>query len=324
MNATRLQLLKQLHEKKNQFVSGERLSEQLHVSRTAIWKHIEELKKQGYVIEAIRKQGYRLLDEPEGLSEPSLLLLLQTDWLGQQLYVYNQVASTQALAHELATDSASHGTVIVANEQTGGRGRLGRVWHSASGTGIWMSFIVHIDLPLMKVPQLTLLSSVAVLRALRSVSGCSLEIKWPNDVLCNGRKVAGILTELSAEADRTNYVVLGIGINVNQSQDEFPEEIHHIATSLASETGQQVDRNSCIAAILKEWEDLYLLYLEHGFKPIKTLWETHALSLGKQIVARTPQGKLEGLAKGITDDGVLLLEDNRGQIHYIYSADIAL
>jgi BirA family transcriptional regulator, biotin operon repressor / biotin---[acetyl-CoA-carboxylase] ligase len=322
MNTNRKHLLKQLMLRKGTFVSGQQLSEQLQISRAAVWKHIDELKKEGFEIEAVRKQGYRLLKEPDRLSAAALHSHLATKVVGQQLRVLDAVGSTQQVAHQLAREGAPSGSVVIANHQTGGRGRLGRKWYSPPGTGIWMSIVIRPDMTLHKAPQLTLLTSVAVLRALHKETGQNIHIKWPNDLLLNGRKLAGILTELNAEADRVQYAVIGIGINVNQKVADFPEELATIATSLAIEKGDLVDRKACILSILKEWEDLYELYEQHGFSTIKTLWELHSASLGEKIVARTMDGQFEGIAKGITDEGVLLLEDARGHVQRIYSADI--
>lgn len=185
-----------------------------------------------------------------------------------------------------------------------------------------MSLILRPDIPLSATPQLTLLTSVAVLKGI--YKACSIEagIKWPNDLLIGKKKLAGILTELSAETDRINYVIIGIGINVNQSEFDYPEELRDIATSLRLEKGTAVQRNELIVHILKEWEDLYHIYLDHGFSPVKTLWEANAISIGQPIIARTLQGSFQGMAKGITEEGVLLLEDEAGTIHKIYSADI--
>jgi BirA family biotin operon repressor/biotin-[acetyl-CoA-carboxylase] ligase len=322
VNSLRIRLLQELLNCKTGYVSGEELSERLLVSRTAIWKHIEELRKEGYDIDAQRKQGYRLESIPTTLSESALLPFLDTSWLGKSLYVYNEIDSTQVMAQKLAREGAPSGTVVIADRQTAGKGRMGRKWHSSYGAGIWMSLILRPDIPLSATPQLTLLSSVAVLKGIMKSIPLELGIKWPNDLLINNKKVSGILTELNAETDQVNYVVVGVGINVNQETEHFPEEIRGIATSLRIESGSILERNQVILNVLKEVETLYDLYIEHGFSPIKTLWEAHALSIGRRIIARTPHGTFEGIAQGITQEGVLLLEDVEGHIHKIYSADI--
>jgi BirA family biotin operon repressor/biotin-[acetyl-CoA-carboxylase] ligase len=322
MNSVRIQMLHELLNNREVFLSGEDLSHRLHVSRTAIWKHIEELRKEGYSIEAVRKQGYRIVSIPVSLHASTILPHLKTEWLGQTLSVYEEVESTQYIAHRLAQEGAATGSVVIADHQSAGKGRMGRKWHSPPGTGVWMSIILRPDIPLSSTPQLTLLSSVAVLKGIIKATSVEAGIKWPNDVMIGRRKVAGILTELSAEADRVNYVIIGVGINVNQTEEDYPVELREIATSLCIEKGEPIQRNQLIVHILKEWEELYEMYMKHGFLPIKTLWEAYAVSIGKTIVARTLHGHYEGLAKGITEEGVLLLEDAGGTIHKIYSADI--
>ncbi|MDQ0337626.1 BirA family biotin operon repressor/biotin-[acetyl-CoA-carboxylase] ligase [Caldalkalibacillus uzonensis] len=321
MNEIRKQLLQALLASRG-FVSGEELSQQLSVSRTAIWKHIEELRKEGYQIEAVRKQGYRLVAEPNTLSPSVIASHLRTKWLGHDLHYFDEVESTQTIAHRLAREGAPAGTVVLADHQQAGKGRLGRTWFSPKGTGLWMSLVVRPHIPLTSVPQLTLLTAVAVLRAVKQTTSIALSIKWPNDLLYGGQKVAGILTELNAEADRVNYVVIGVGLNVNQEAEDFPPELSSKAISLKLAAQKPISRKDLVVAILQEWENVYNLYQQHGFGPVKTLWEAHTCSLGQRIVARTPHGQVEGVARGITDEGALLLEDGQGHVHRIYSADI--
>jgi BirA family biotin operon repressor/biotin-[acetyl-CoA-carboxylase] ligase len=201
---------------------------------------------------------------------------------------------------------------------------MDRKWHSPKYTGIWMSLILRPQIPLTKAPQLTLLTAVAVVQAIEEMTGLIPEIKWPNDILINGKKVTGILTELHAEADRIHSTIIGIGMNVNQKQEDFPNELQTIATSLFIEKGEVITRANLIKHIFANIEKLYCLYLDEGFFPIKLLWESYAISIGKQIRARTLTTTIEGKALGITDEGVLQLEDQYGKIHSIYSADIEL
>lgn len=200
--------------------------------------------------------------------------------------------------------------------------RLTRVFHSPKHTGIWMSLILKPDLPLYKAPQFTLIAAVAVAEAIRDTAGVTPEIKWPNDLLINGKKITGILTELQADSDRIHSIIIGIGVNVNQQS--FPEELSGIATSLAIEKGETVPRAQLVQAILKNLERYYEEYMENGFAAIKVKWESLAVSIGRHITARTANGSIRGKALGITDEGVLKLEDEHGVIHSIYSADIEL
>lgn len=320
----RSKLLKMFTEVEGGFLSGQKISEELGCSRTAVWKHIEELRQAGYELEAIRRKGYRITKIPNRISSNEISLGLKTDTLGRAIHFEESVTSTQKIAHQLAYDGAAEGTLIVAEEQTAGRGRLNRAWHSPMYTGVWMSLILRPNLPPAKAPQLTLLTAVAIAQAIEEVTSLRTDIKWPNDILINKKKTVGILTEMQAEADKINSVIIGMGINVNQELEHFPEELHSIATSLAIELGKPVNRAELIQMILLKFENLYHRYLEHGFYPIKLLWESYAISIGKKIIARTITGTLEGTAKGITEDGVLMLEDENGHISYIHSADIEI
>ncbi|OOE10600.1 biotin--[acetyl-CoA-carboxylase] ligase [Fictibacillus arsenicus] len=315
-------LLHMLAEKEGEFVSGQQISENLNCSRTAIWKHISELRKSGYSIEAVQKRGYRLLTSPDLVTAEEVSLYTGEGTFGKKVTYKTSVKSTQEIAHSLAREGAVEGSIVIADEQTGGRGRLGRAWQSPSGTGIWMSLILRPEIPLQKAPQLTLLIAVAASRAIEKVTGLEAAIKWPNDLLIKGKKVAGILTELQAEADSIHSVIVGIGMNVNQEKKHFSEEISEIATSLSIESGKTYKRAELAGAVLQEIENLYRSYLDNGFAVIKLLWEARAYSLGKRITARSVTGSITGYAKGITDEGVLLLEDDNGEIHSIYSADI--
>jgi BirA family transcriptional regulator, biotin operon repressor / biotin---[acetyl-CoA-carboxylase] ligase len=306
------------------YLSGQRIAELLGCSRTAVWKHIEELRKEGFELEAVRRKGYRIVKTPEKITADELRLGLKTVFIGKNVHYEESVESTQKIAHRLAHEDAPEGTVIIAEEQLSGRGRMDRKWHSPKYTGIWMSIILRPNIPLPKAPQLTLLTAAAIVQGIEDITGVQPEIKWPNDILINGKKVTGILTELVAEADRINSVIIGIGMNVNQTKEDFPVELQEIATSFLLEKGGKVSRADLIKSIFMNLEKLYLLYLEEGFFPIKLLWESYAISIGRKITARTLTHTIVGKAQGITDDGVLIIEDELGKTHHVYSADIEL
>lgn len=306
------------------YLSGQHLADLIGCSRTAVWKHIEELRKEGFELEAVKRKGYRILKTPERITADEVRLGLKTNFIGKNIHYEETVDSTQKIAHQLASEGVPEGTVILAEEQLSGRGRMDRKWHSPKYTGIWMSLILRPNILLTKAPQLTLLTAVSVIQAIEELTSLTPEIKWPNDILINGKKVTGILTELQAEADRIHSIIVGIGINVNQRLDDFPEELHDKASSLLIETGEPVPRAELIRAIFTRFEKLYQLYLKEGFYPIKLLWESYAVSIGKPIKARTLMNTIEGKALGITDDGVLKVEDDMGVIHHVYSADIEL
>lgn len=319
---TRKKLLALFSEAKGDFISGQKISELLGCSRTAVWKHIEELRKEGFELEAVRRLGYRIVSTPDKVTANEIRLGLKTTILGQVIHYEEEVASTQKIAHQLAQEGAKEGTLVVAELQTAGRGRMDRTWFSPKGTGIWMSLILRPPIPPQKTPQLTLLAAVAIAQAIQEVTGLVPDIKWPNDILVHGKKCVGILTELQADPDRVHSVIIGMGINVNH--DQFPEELRDVATSLAIEKGENIKRARLIQEVLTKMETLYRQYLQHGFLPIKLLWEGYAISIGNEITARMLNGTIRGVARGITDEGVLMLEDADGVIHYIHSADISL
>lgn len=318
----RKQLLDAFSEADGDFLSGQHLADVLGCSRTAIWKHIEDLRKDGFEVEAVRRKGYRIVQTPDTVTADDIRLGLQTKVLGQHIHYEETVDSTQTVAKKLANDFAEEGTIVVAESQSTGKGRLGRKWESPKNTGVWMSVILRPKIPITKAPQLTLITAVAVVQAIKEATGITANIKWPNDVLVKGKKIAGILTELQAEADQISSIIIGVGINVNQENKDFPEELHPIATSIALESNQQLKRVELIRIFLAQLEKLYFLYLDEGFQPIKRMWESYANSIGKRITARTLTGEITGKALGITDDGVLQLLDDTDEIHHIYSADI--
>lgn len=320
---TKNAVLKLLYDHRNQFLSGQKISEQIGCSRTAVWKHIRELTAEGYEIEAVQKSGYRLTGVPGGISEAALSSGLKTERLGRTIFFYDQIGSTQKKALELADGGAEEGTLVVTNEQVAGRGRLGNSWQSARGTNVAMSFILRPELPIEKTPQLTLLTAVAAVDTIEAVSGLSCGIKWPNDILYGGAKLVGILTELQAESSYVKAVIIGIGMNINARPETFPEKLAGKASSLSAITGGQYDLSQVIQTFLERFETLYLLYLAKGFTAIKPLWVKRAVSLGKLIKVRQPGGKiLTGKALGINEEGVLLLEDEQHKINRVYSADI--
>ncbi|MCM2674359.1 biotin--[acetyl-CoA-carboxylase] ligase [Alkalicoccobacillus plakortidis] len=318
----RSKLVQELVEHQGTYLSGESLSQALGVSRTAIWKQIDVLKKSGYQIDSVPKKGYQLLSRPDGLQEHDLHLYLKSKRLGHTVAYYASVPTTQAIAHDLAEAGSEEGHLVVADEQTGGRGRFGRNWSSAPGTSISMSLLLRPKLAPQQVPQLTLVAAVAVTRAIEKVTQLKADIKWPNDILINGKKIVGILTEMQSEPGLAKVVILGIGINANQSESELNHDNRNRSTSLAIEAGTSINRAKLLAAVLEEFEWLYDTYVEKGFAEIKLLWEARSISIGKQLKAQTINGTITGLSTGISAEGALLLEDDQGIIHTVYSADI--
>lgn len=324
MNDNYQRILQVFQQQGDNYISGEQLSQQLGCSRTAVWKQIENMRAEGYVFEAVSRRGYRLLHAPAKLNIARLTEELQTNTLGRKIIYFDQVESTNTIAHEKVALGAEEGTLIIAECQTAGRGRMGRAWFSPKGKGIWMSLILKPRIPLFFTPQLTLLTAVAACRSIRRICSANVGIKWPNDLLIAGKKVCGILLESNAEDERLKYTVCGIGISANLQQEDYPEELQGIATSLAIEMGHEVEREQLIAAFLKEFEDLYELYYSQGFAPIRTLWEALSVSLGCMVRAHTAQGVVEGKAMALDDSGALIILQNNQEEIRVYSGEIKL
>ncbi|WP_391121787.1 biotin--[acetyl-CoA-carboxylase] ligase [Psychrobacillus sp. L3] len=325
MNMTiKEKILSQLLSAKGEPISGQKLADELSVSRTMIWKHLKALELEGYVIEAVKKKGYMLLSIPDIVSKERISSYLETAQLGHNILYYPVCDSTQNIAAEKAREGAPHGTVVITEEQTAGRGRLERVWDSSANNGIWMSVIIRPEISPHMAPQFTLVSAVAITKAMEDLTGSAPEIKWPNDLLMNGKKVTGILTELQADMDRVQSIIIGIGVNVNQELESFEQSIQSIATSLKIETGNDINRAALVAKILFYLEKYTKMYVENGFEPIKLLWESYSCTIGKRIRAILLRETLEGTAIGISNDGVLQLRLDDGEIRGIYSADIHL
>jgi BirA family biotin operon repressor/biotin-[acetyl-CoA-carboxylase] ligase len=321
LSSIRYEIVRVLIEHKDHFLSGEELSRIAGCSRAAIWKHIEELRKEGYEIEAKPRSGYRLVYRPDRVAPEEIMPHLSTRSFGREIRYEYSTPSTQVLAHQWAREGAAEGSLVLAEEQVQGRGRMGRSWHSPPQTGIWMSLILRPPIPMPEAPHLTLLASVGVHHGIQKATGLPVTIKWPNDLLIKGRKVCGILTELRGEQDRIDYVILGVGINVNVREEHFPPELKDIATSLSIEAGRPVHRATLLAAILKELEDAYHLYLREGFAPIREAWEQAAGMLGKTVTARLPHKMVTGIAERLNDHGALLLRTESGVVS-VYSAEI--
>ncbi|WP_432359029.1 biotin--[acetyl-CoA-carboxylase] ligase [Sporosarcina sp. UB5] len=318
------ELLKRLFEADGKPVSGQEFADEFGLSRTAIWKYIKEFEEEGYEISSIRKKGYVLIGSPDRVNAANIQKYLQTTTYGRTIDYYESCSSTQIVAHDAAQAGAPDGTLIVSEEQTAGKGRLSRPWNSTAEKGIWMSLIVRPSLMPQQAPQMTLVAAVAIVRAIENVTGIEASIKWPNDILLNGRKMTGILTELQSEPDRVKAIILGIGMNVNQDEEDFPEELKEIATSLKIEGGQQIDRAKLIAEILGFIELYTKMYEKHGFGPIKLLWEGYSNTAGKRIRAVMLNETIEGTAIGISEDGLLELRLDDGTVRGIYSADIVI
>ncbi len=309
---------------KGNYISGEEISKLLAVSRTAVWKHINSLKEEGYQIVAAPRRGYCLVERPDILSMVEIKTGLETKILGQNLLCFPLVDSTNEVVKREAAAGAPEGTVVVAEQQEQGKGRLGRQWVSLPAVGLWFSVLLRPEIIPAQAAQLTFVSAVAVCRALRAVTGLPLLIKWPNDILLGQQKVCGILTELSAEIEGIDYVVAGIGINVNQQLEEFPPELRDTTISLALAAGHSFSRAELLRKILQEYEEQYRLYLEKGFAPIRSSWRKFNATLGKEVLVSTREGSFTGVAEDINEDGCLLIKKDSGEREALIAGDVSL
>ncbi|WP_431799147.1 biotin--[acetyl-CoA-carboxylase] ligase [Halobacillus andaensis] len=321
MESTRNRLI-QLLDKSDGYISGQQLSDKLNISRTAVWKHMKELEKDGYEIEAIQRKGYRILSSPDKVSENTVQWGLDTNWLGHQLFHYKEVPSTQDIAHQLAKQNKPHGTVVIADEQVKGKGRMSRPWHSPKGKGVWMSILLRPDLVPVQAPQLTLLAATVLAEVFGEEETIAPQIKWPNDILISHKKVSGILTEMQAEHDQIQYVVLGIGINVNQTSEEIPEELRKKASSLRIESEQIWPITDTIKKLLHQFEVTYDQFMAHGFQHVKKLWEKYGYQIGEKVTIKTMKKEWEAVLVGIEPDGALRARDFNGNEEKLYSAEI--
>ena len=307
------------------YVSGQRLCEELGVSRTAVWKVINQLKEEGYHVEAVQNRGYRILDIPDVMSKEELESLLagKTKWAGQEVYYFPETDSTNIRAKQLAESGAAHGTLVAADRQTAGRGRRGRGWESPSGCSIYMSILLRPKFLPAKAPMMTLVMAYSVAESLRAYTGLDIQIKWPNDVVLNGKKLVGILTEMSTEIDYINHVVIGVGINVNM--DSFSEEIAKTATSLRMEMGKTLKRSTLIAEIMRRFEQDYEEYVKTGdLSGIREAYERLMVNYGKEVRILGAQEPFQALALGINNNGELLVRKEDGSEEAVYAGEVSV
>ncbi len=321
-NASEVLVLAFLAEAGDEYVSGEAISDKLGLTRAAVWKHVEALRGQGYRIDAVPARGYRLAGVPDRLTPLEVRPLLNTHDLGQVLHWYEELGSTSDRAKELADEGADHGEVVIAEAQTAGRGRRGRVWVSPPRKNLYFSVVLRPELPPSRAAELTLVASLALCDALRQ-AGVAAGIKWPNDLLASGRKIAGVLTELAAEPDRVHWVVVGVGVNVNARREDFPEELRDEATSVLIERGQPAPRALLAAACFTALEDWVDRHAEEGFGPIREAWRARSVTLGREVVVKTDGRELTGVAEDIDDAGALLVR-GPGGLERVLVGDVTL
>ena len=305
------------------FLSGEDIGRELSITRAAVWKGIKKLREEGYEIEAVTNRGYRLTNPETMYNKRELEQGLKTKTMGQSIYFYEETDTTNNRARELALEGAPEGTLVVAEKQTAGRGRRGKVWESPLGTGIWMSLVLRPQIMPAEASVLTLLCGLATAEAIEAETGLSAGIKWPNDILINGKKAVGILTEMDCEMSEVHFVIPGIGINVNTAS--FPPEIAEIATSLYLECGKTVSRRRLVHKVLERLEEHYETFLRTGsFDAMLEDYRKHCITLGKEVhvLGREP---FFAEALDITPEGELLVRraDN-GKEEVVFSGEVSI
>jgi BirA family biotin operon repressor/biotin-[acetyl-CoA-carboxylase] ligase len=322
-------ILELLSKEKGNFISSKILNEKFNVTRTTIWKNINELKKEGYLIEASSKKGYMLLKNQLKIIPFDIIYGLNTNVIGKSVVYYDVIDSTNNEAKKLAQKKIQDGTVIISDTQTKGKGRLGRVWDSQEGKGIWMSVVLKPKILPGEIQVITLAASIAIVKAVEKVTRIKAGIKWPNDILLDGKKVCGILTEMSAEVDRINYIVVGIGMNVKHRKNDFAKDIIDTAISLENYLEENnhyenLDRNVIIKNILVELEIVYKDILEGHVSKIINSWKEHSVTLGKHIKVIGKNSCYSGEAIDITNDGKLIVKLDNGSIKEFISGEISI
>lgn len=320
---TQSEIIKLLRDRAGNFVSGADLADKFGISRTGIWKHIRKLKAMGYDIVSHPKDGYMLVEIPDLLTEEAVRPILTTRWLGRSWHFLETVGSTNDHALLLAAQGEPHGAVVVAEEQTGGRGRLGRKWVSAKGRGIYMSILLRDSLPVRIAPQTIYVAGFSLAKVLRSQFGLRATMKWPNDILIEGRKVAGILAEMQSDQDLSRFMVVGVGINVNSSSEEMSGPFRYPATSISIQMGRAVKRLDLLAPFLSRFEEDYEEFLREGFSHLIADLEAFSEILGKKITILFGERQICGKAMGFTQDGALLLLKDDGETESVWAGDVA-
>lgn len=305
------------------YVSGQELCDGLGISRTAVWKYMNKLKEEGYRIEAVPNKGYRLLHVPDVLTESEIQSRLSAKWAGCEVYCYERIDSTNNAAKRAAEQGGVHGALFLAEQQSSGKGRRGRSWVSPPGTGIWMTILLRPQLEPSYASMLTLVAALSMSKAIEEITGLAAQIKWPNDIVINGKKACGILTEMSAEMEWIHYVVIGLGINVNI--EEFPEKIRDTATSFKLESGREMERVPVICAFLDYFEKDYECFMEYrNLSGLLEQYNKRLVNCGRKVRVLDPDGEYTGTAYGIDTGGGLIVEKEKGETVTITSGEVSV
>lgn len=315
-------ILNLLRSSKTEFLSGEELARKCGISRTMVWKHIKSLEREGFGIEAVPSQGYRITAVPDIIRESDIRPGLKTRVVGRDIHLLPEVASTNTLAMEMAGRGAPEGTVVIAETQSGGKGRLGRTWISPKGN-LYLSVIFRPDIPMYKAPLITLMGAVATALAVRNACGVQAAIKWPNDILVSGRKVSGLLTEMSAEQDRIRHIVLGIGVDVNMELGELPTEVRPLTTTLAAEAGKKIDRPALLRRLLQELDRWYQAFLANE-QDVLSEWKQLNATLGNRVMVSGAGPVREGIAQEIDNEGRLVIRLDDKTLCTVAAGDVTI
>lgn len=322
---TDAQLLTVLRRAEDGFTTATELSRRLGLIGPVVAGRIRVLRELGYEIEASPHLGYRLVDSPDVLHSDDLVARLgEVRVIGRDIRVFNETTSTNDVVEKLARDGVKEGAVVFAESQTKGRGRLGRKWVSPPRKGLWFSVLLRPALRPQEATQITVAAATALVRGIQRVTGVVADIKWPNDLLVDGRKVAGILTEMNAEVDRVHYIILGVGIDVNQTASDFPADVRKLATSLKLESGQAVSRAELAAAVLEELDRDYGRICRRGFPAVADEWEARCTTIGKNVTILIGDRRVRGRAESLDDDGSLLVRTEHGRLERILGGDVTV
>ncbi len=315
-------LLRFLKDNQAEYLSGEDIAERMGVSRTAVWNHIQELRLLGYEVEAVPHRGYQLVGLPDRLLADEMQDGLDTKCFGKKITVYEKLASTNDTALSAAQAMAPEGAVYFAEVQSKGRGRLGRNWHCPRGKGLLFSVVLRPRFPMGSAPKITLTAAVGVAKALREATGLDIQIKWPNDLYWDGKKLGGILTEMETDLQSIRHAVLGIGINVNAAAWDLPADLKDKAVSLRMASGIVYDRNVLARTLLEHLEVAYDTLVAGDFEEIRREWMSLSLTTGRWVEVVNQRQKIEGVALGVDENGCLIVRQENGLAEHVFSGDV--
>ncbi|BEP30171.1 biotin--[acetyl-CoA-carboxylase] ligase [Helicovermis profundi] len=313
-----------LKEHKNKFVSGEEISNLLGVSRTSIWKVLKQLKASGYNIESAPKKGYKLLDDKNIYSKEEITLLLKSKGSNvEEVFYFDSINSTNEYAKEIGRNSNMENVLVISDIQTDGKGRLGRKWLSSESSGVWMSLLLKPNLNPTDASKITQIASAAIVTAIEEFYNLNVGIKWPNDIIINGKKIAGVLTEMNSELGEINFIVVGIGINVNTKS--FPEEISDIASSLFLESGLEIDRKKIIEKVIYYFYKFYNEYIKNKeFNEVLDINKKKSVTLNRDVFIIRRNETFEAYAYDLNRDGELMVRDKDGKESVVFYGEVSI